>query len=450
MGENTKRFISIVLSLLMISSSIIVYPAYADLAPDDKDLYKEWGSPVVQLDNGTIRITSDKQTGRFIVETLSGLPNKSADDYKDLLYGNRFESPETSYTSVKIDGEDFIYGNEYGFLGLEGHYTVEPYVDFDTSSIISQWSIKDIVVTQRLKLISNPKLPSIGNVFVSYDIVNKGNVSRTVGLRMLLDTKIGTVDSPALTIPGGGFIYKEKEFVGDEIPSSWHAYDQYITPQIIALGEVSGEGLSKPDKLQFAAWGDASQTKWDYNVNPDKAIIEVKIDGELYEGGNGIYPPDGAIVDYAAKDSCVLMYWEPEFLSPGEEKTIDTSYGVGDASIKNNDPGFRISLQGTDKLNMNKEKTNYTSQYIHAEFNIDNNFDNSKNIANLQIELELPDELILVEGDQKTAFKELKAGTYHRSIWKIEPIVQDEFKISAYFNVLFILTGLSSSAPMDV
>jgi hypothetical protein len=33
MGENTKRFISIVLSLLMISSSIIVYPAYADLAP---------------------------------------------------------------------------------------------------------------------------------------------------------------------------------------------------------------------------------------------------------------------------------------------------------------------------------------------------------------------------------------------------------------------------------
>lgn len=441
MGENTKRFISIVLSLLMISSSIIVYPAYADLAPDDKDLYKEWGSPVVQLDNGTIRITSDKQTGRFIVETLSGLPNKSADDYKDLLYGNRFESPETSYTSVKIDGEDFIYGNEYGFLGLEGHYTVEPYVDYDTSSIISQWSIKDIVVTQRLKLISNPKLPSIGNVFVSYDIVNKGNVSRTVGLRMLLDTKIGTVDSPALTIPGGGFIYKEKEFVGDEIPSSWHAYDQYITPQIIALGEVSGEGLSKPDKLQFAAWGDASQTKWDYNVNPDKAIIEVKIDGELYEGGNGIYPPDGAIVDYAAKDSCVLMYWEPEFLSPGEEKTIDTSYGVGDASIKNNDPGFRISLQGTDKLNMNKEKTNYTSQYIHAEFNIDNNFDNSKNIANLQIELELPDELILVEGDQKTAFKELKAGTYHRSIWKIEPIVQDEFKISAY-SVLLRAEGM--------
>lgn len=443
MSKNIKRLISILLSFLMIASSMIVNPAYADIIsqPKDEDLYKEWGSPVVQLDNGTIRITSDKQTGRFIVETLSGLPNKSADDYKDLLYGNRFESPETSYTSVRINGEDFIYGNDYGFWGLQGHYTVEPYVDFDTNSIISQWSINDIVVTQRLKLTQNPKLASIGNIFVSYDIVNNGNSPKSVGLRMLLDTKIGTVDSPALTIPGGGFIYKEKEFIGDDIPSSWYAYDQYVTPQIIALGAVSGEGLSKPDKLQFAAWGDVSQTKWAYDVNPEKPIIEVKIDGVVYDGENGIYPPDGAVVDYAAKDSCAVMYWEPVSLNQGETKTIDTSYGVGDASIKDNDPGFRISLQGTDKLNMNKEKTNYTAEYVNAEFNVDNNFDNSKNIANFQIELELPDELMLVEGEQKTVLKELKAGTYFRGIWKIEPIVQEDFKISAY-SVLLRAEGM--------
>jgi hypothetical protein len=443
MNKNIKRSISMVLCLLMITSSIIVQPAYAEDAPqpDDKDIYKEWGSPVVQLDNGTIRITSDKQTGRFIAETLSGLPNKSADDYKDLLYGNRFESPETSYTSVKIDGEDFIYGNDYGFLGLQGHYTVEPYVDSDTNSIISQWSINDLVVTQRLRITKNPKLASIGSVFVSYDIVNNGNAPKSVGLRMLLDTKIGTVDSPALTIPGGGFIYKEKEFIGDEIPSSWYAYDQYITPQIIAMGAVSGEGLSKPDKLQFAAWGDVSQTKWDYVVDPEKPIIEVKIDGVIYDGENGIYPPDGAVVDYAAKDSCAVMYWEPVSLNQGETKIIDTSYGVGDASIKDSDPGFRISLQGTDKLNMNKDKTGYTNEFVNAEFNVDNNFDNSKNIANFQIELELPDELKLVEGEQKTVLKELKAGTYQRSIWKIEPVVQEDFTISAY-SVLLRAEGL--------
>lgn len=443
MNKNIKRLISMVLCLLMIASSIIVQPAYAEDVPqpDDKDIYKEWGSPVVQLDNGTIRITSDKQTGRFIAETLSGLPNKSADDYKDLLYGNRFESPETSYTSVRIDGEDFIYGNDYGFLGLQGHYNVEPYVDSDTNSIISQWSINDIVVTQRIRLTKNPKLASTGNVFVSYDIVNNGNVPKSVGLRMLLDTKIGTVDSPALTIPGGGFIYKEKEFIGDDIPSNWYAYDQYITPQIIALGAVSGEGLSKPDKLQFAAWGDVSQTKWDYVVNPEKPIIEVKIDGVVYDGENGIYPPDGAVVDYAAKDSCAVMYWEPVSLSQGETKIIDTSYGVGDASIKDSDPGFRISLQGTDKLNMNKEKTGYTTEFVNAEFNVDNNFDNSKNIPNFQIELELPDELMLVEGEQKIVLKELKAGTYQRNIWKIEPVVQEDFTISAY-SVLLRAEGM--------
>ena len=442
MSKLLKRSISIILCFMMIVSNLIVYPAFAvEPEIDNKDLYKEWGSPVVQIDNGVIRVTSDKQTGRFIAETLSGLPNKSSDDYKDLLYGNRFESPETSYTSIRIDGEDFIYGNDYGFLGLQGHYVTEPYVDFDTNSIISEWCINDIVVTQRLRLTANPKLASIGNVYVSYEIVNKGNTPKSVGMRMLLDTKIGTVDSPALTIPGGGFIYKEKEFTGDEIPSLWYAYEQYITPQIIALGAVSGEGLTKPDKLQFAAWGDISQTKWDYEIDPAKTIIEVKIDGVPYDGENGIYPPDGAVVNYAAKDSCAVMYWEPSTIEQGKTKLIDTAYGVGDASIKDSDPGFRISLQGTDKLNMNKEKNSYTIDYVNAEFNIDNNFDNSKNIANLQIELELPDELTLVEGEQKTVIKELKTGTYHRSMWKIEPAVQDEFTISAY-SILLRAEGL--------
>jgi len=426
--------------LLSFSISSLVYADDISQNLGNKDMYKDWGKPVVQIDNGVIRVTADKQTGRFITETMSGLPNKSSDDYKDLLYGNRFESPETSYTSVRIDGEDFIYGNNYGLLGFEGNYTTVPYVDIDTNSIISEWSIKDVVVTQRMTLTNNPKLDSIGSVYVTYDIVNKSDKPKQVGIRTLFDTKIGTVDSPALTVPGDGFVYKEKEYIGDEIPSLWYAYEQYISPKVIALGAVSGEGLSKPDKLQFAAWGDVSQTKWDYTIDPNKAIIQVTIDGKPYDEANGKYP-DNAIVDYSVKDSCAVMYWNPVELKKGETKSIDTAYGVGDASTKDNDPGYRIGLQGTDKLNMKQDKTGYTIDYVNAEFNIDNNFDNSKNIANLQIELELPDELELVEGDKKTVIKEFVKGTYQRSMWKIKPKVQDKFTISAY-SVLLRAEGM--------
>lgn len=434
MSKRFKRVISMILSFSMILSYAFTSIAYADEIGDSADVNDtnlNWGYPVVQINNEVIRVTADKQTGRFITETLSGLPNKSADDYQDLLYGNRFEGPETSYTSVRIDGEDYIYGNNYGFLGLEGHYTSVPYVDLDTNSIISEWSIKDIVITQRLSLMNNPKLSSIGNVYATYDIVNKGTQSKSVGIRMLLDTKIGSVDSPVLTVPGDGFIYKEKEYVGDEIPSMWYALEKYVTPQVIAMGAVSGEGLSKPDKLQFAAWGDVSQTKWDYTVDPTKQIIKVTVDGQPYDEENGIYP-DNATIDYAVKDSCAVMYWNPVELEAGETTSIDTAYGVGDASIKDNDPGYRISLQGTDKLNMKADKSGYTIDYVNAEFNIDNNFDTSKNIDNLQIDLELPDELELVEGDQKTVIKTLTVGSYQRSMWKIRPVVQDKFTISAY------------------
>ena len=384
MFNKIKRITALLLSVLMLVSYGASSLAYAEVNDDNQDVYGNWGLPVVQIDNGVVRVTTDKQTGRFITETLSGIPGKSSDDYKDLLYGNRFESPETSYISVRIDGEDYIYGNNYGFLGLEGHYTTVPYADPQTNSIISEWAIKDIVITQRLSLITNSMLPGIGNVYVSYEIVNKGTAARSVGLRMLLDTKIGDVDSPSLTVPGGGFIYTEKEYVGDEIPSLWYAYEQYLNPQIIALGAVSGEGLSKPDKLQFAVWADVSLTKWDYVIDPSKNIISVTVNGEPYDKPNGVYPDD-AVVDYAVKDSCAVMYWEPVLLNIGENKSIDTVYGVGDASVKDQDPGYRISLQGTDKLNMKSDNSGYTIDFVNAEFNIDNNFDTSKSIDLNQI-----------------------------------------------------------------
>lgn len=398
-----------------------------------------WGEPVVQIDNGVIKVTADKQTGRFIAETVSGIPNKVSDDNQDLLYASRFEGPETSYTSVRIDGKDFIYGNSYGFLGMEGHYVTAPYIDYETNSIVSEWSIMSTVIRQTLTLKTNAKLPSIGNIYVSYEIVNKADTAKSVGIRMLLDTKIGTVDSPALTVPGGGFIYKETEYIGDEIPSVWYAYNQYITPQIIAVGGVSGEGLTKPDKLQFAAWGDVSQTRWDYTVDTGKAIIEVLVDGLPYDGANGTYP-DNSTVIYSSMDSSAVMYWNPAELAPGEKKTISTAYGVGDASEKQESPSYSISLQGTDKLNMKQDKSGYTVDYVNAEFNIDNNYDNSTNIANAQIELVLPDELELVEGQEKTVLSSITKGDYYRSIWKVRPKIQYKYTVSAY-SVIFRSEG---------
>lgn len=429
--NKTNKIISVILCISIIFSICYSPVAYAGTS--------EWNDPVVQINNGVIRVTADKQSGRFIAETLSGIPNKSSDDNQDLLYGNRFQSPETSYTTVRIDGEDFIFGNSYDFMGLNGHYTTAPYVETDTNSIVSEWAVKGVTIKQRLTLMTNPKLPSIGNVYVSYEIINKSSNSKNVGLRMLLDTKIGLVDCPALTIPGQGFIYKESEFRGDEIPTIWYAYNQYISPEIIAVGAVSGEGLSKPDKLQFAAWGDVSQTKWDYTIDRNKSIIQVLVDNLPYDGPNGIYP-ENSTVDYAVKDSCAVMYWNPEEVKQGESLTIDTAYGVGDASSAGDAASYRISLQGTDKLNMKQDKSGYTTEFVSAEFNIDNNFDNSTNISSAQIELELPDELTLVDGEQKTVISSLTKGSYHRSIWKIRPKVQENYTVSAY-SVIFRAEG---------
>ena len=99
-----KKIISLILCISMIAAIAMSPAAYADTQ-------SSWDVPVVQINNNVIKVTADKQTGRFIAETMGGIPNKVSDDNKDLLYADRFQGPETSYTSVRIDGEDFIFGN---------------------------------------------------------------------------------------------------------------------------------------------------------------------------------------------------------------------------------------------------------------------------------------------------------------------------------------------------
>ena len=63
------------------------------------------------LSNEFIRIRVNpgpNEMGRFAVDTTGGDPSRSSDDEKVLIYGSR--EPWTSYTTVQIDGQPFIFG----------------------------------------------------------------------------------------------------------------------------------------------------------------------------------------------------------------------------------------------------------------------------------------------------------------------------------------------------
>ena len=53
---------------------------------------------------------NNNSKGRFAVETTGGAPYKESDKNKPLVYGR--PNPWTSYTTIRIDGENYVFGGE--------------------------------------------------------------------------------------------------------------------------------------------------------------------------------------------------------------------------------------------------------------------------------------------------------------------------------------------------
>lgn len=86
----------------------------------------------VEIDNEYIRIVvnaGELNGGRFSVGTTGGDPGRTTDDNKALIYGG--DDPWTSYTTVKVDNQNWIYGNptdrRAGYDGLYGELVQPPH-----------------------------------------------------------------------------------------------------------------------------------------------------------------------------------------------------------------------------------------------------------------------------------------------------------------------------------
>ncbi|HPU76195.1 MAG TPA: hypothetical protein PLG65_08470, partial [Bacillota bacterium] len=67
----------------------------------------------VQMSNDFIKIVVNpgpEEAGRFGVETTGGDPRNPADDDLPLIYGRPL--PWTSYTTVQVDGVDWVFGGK--------------------------------------------------------------------------------------------------------------------------------------------------------------------------------------------------------------------------------------------------------------------------------------------------------------------------------------------------
>lgn len=268
----------------------------------------------VQIDNEYIRIVvnnTEANMGRFSVGTTGGDPDRDTDQNKHLIYGG--DDPWTSYTTVRVGNQNWVYGNQTdrraGANALYGEL-VEPPAIVD-GTIQSSWRLGPIQVWQVLSLTRSSTTGLLDTAQIEYHVENTDSVAHMVGLRLMLDTMLGANDGAPFRVDDRG-LTTDTVYYAQGMPEFWQAFDSLANPQVMSQGTLTGPGVTTPDRVYFTNWGSLADQAWGFDFTPGRDFMRT---GEF------------------ELDSAIAVFWDQLPLGPGESRTFVSHYGLGGVTI---------------------------------------------------------------------------------------------------------------------
>ncbi|MEW6557464.1 MAG: hypothetical protein AB1349_08935 [Elusimicrobiota bacterium] len=290
MNKNSKKHIKNCLLLYALCSMLLV----------TNDVYAQ---AYLQNSNEFIKVVCNKSTSKFWLYTTGGNPEISSDDNKKLLY-HAEGGGETSYTTIKIDDKNWVFG--------EGRNNSNTVIE-DGNSIVSSWVGSDkIKVEQRIFIVKGPTTNNSDTLKIEYTITNLSIEPHKVGLRILLDTYLGNNDGAPFSVPGLGSVTTDTALTSDRIPDYWYVFDNLSEPTVSAMGMLHLLGYIEPDKVVFSNWRRLFDSMWDINLKSGRIF-------RVFLGG---------------LDSACAIYWNPVVFNPGQVKKYGITYGIYKPTIK--------------------------------------------------------------------------------------------------------------------
>lgn len=321
-----KRVVSMVLA------SSVAFAAAAEATLVEK------AAETLEISNRYIKVVVNRKNGGYVISTVDGDILKKSDDNAALTH--RGENFDTSFTSFKIDSDEYVFGTEYGFFGSETSDVVTE-VTPDGNCIRSTWSIGDICAEQKISLVNNDASEQLGTAMLSYTVKNNGSSAKNIKSRILIDNQLGTKDYGYYEVPkqnlGQGYEYFEFERTWDSyadpsirMPSDYFVRDNPYSSDIVGFGVNSVFTEQKPYKMTFAHWANIASAVFDYT--PDEKL---NFTNNLNEKKTA--------------DSAAALYYDLGNVAPGAEKTFSTYYGVT-ANLKNKDNRIIINTTAPSRL----------------------------------------------------------------------------------------------------
>jgi hypothetical protein len=304
---------------------------------------------------------------RFSIETTGGNPSHAMDDQRPLIYGR--PKPWTSYTSIAIDGEVYGFGTQtLKRAGKKAKYgqVIDSVVTHN--AIVVRSRAGDVLATQTLSLFRNPLTNVNDAVLIEYQLKNEAKVTRNIGLRIMMDTLLGTNDAAPFRI-GEEAVVSEKKYEGRDIMDFWQSFDSLANPTVIAQGilRYPPAGLTPPDQLILMNWGALADQPYRVAVNEGASFIR---DGE------------------DEPDTALALFYEKKPLGPSQVRTYRTVMGLGGVTLAPGDLALGLTAPTTLAIT---DPHHYT---IIAYVSNTGGFEATNAIARLT----LPPGLILVKG----------------------------------------------------
>jgi hypothetical protein len=297
------------LGILLVAVGVVA--AWDAVFPEIRGLVGSSGLPELE-------IRFDSKNSRFALEVVDPNDPKGEAGRKALnptLRGENQPTGKTGNVCVRFGGPggpDYIFGvSTANFATLQSQTSVG--AGRKGYRTVYYFNQQQVEIAQEVDLVKGLS-DSLDTCRVKYTLINKGARPQIVGMRVLLDTYIGSNDGVPFAIPGeSGFVTERRSLGEKEIPQYIEAVENPKDPQ--NPGTVMRLGLRFPPPIE----------------SPINVIICGYQDGFSFKKWE--VEPQGPI----GKDSCVLLYWAETSLNKGETRTLGYTYGLGE-------------VQGDDRL----------------------------------------------------------------------------------------------------
>lgn len=337
------------------------------------------------LYNDFIKLSVDESNGQFVVGTTGGNPDSETDNDKMLLYGFP-DNIWSSYTTISVDGSQ----EKYHLLNMDQKPTYTEVAKQNTSTA----SYQHITVSQVLSFVRNVSTNRDDVLEIKYVLTNEDTKAHHVGVRIMLDTKLGDNDHAPFRVSGYGDVTTETQFEGSNIPQYWQAFDSLESPKVISQGSFlrDGDAVNNPDKVQFCNWSAIKNQEWDYKIS---------------EGD-----PNG--------DSAVGITWNEKALAPGESRSYSTYYGMSELT-QNTEPPLSLSVY-SDSIVTTKNVDQTTGDPVYNELTVTGYVQNigDENTHNTYAKLVLPKNMYIVNGSAVQTIGSLESGKIRQVTWIVK------------------------------